>query len=85
MRPVLVFDGDCGMCSSTARLVERRLRRSPGDFDVSPSQRLDLGALGLSPGNHTLTASVGTETRSWTVDNTLPTAPRTLSTSGRSG
>lgn len=48
MRPVLVFDGDCGMCSSTARFVERRLRRSPGDYDVSPSQRLDLAALGLT-------------------------------------
>ena len=43
-------------------------------------RNLDLDALGLSPGNHTVTASVGTETPSWTVDNTLPTAPRTLST-----
>ena len=42
-------------------------------------RNLDLGALGLSSGNHTVTATVGTETRSWTVDNTLPTAPRTLS------
>jgi hypothetical protein len=43
-------------------------------------RNFDLGAISLSPGNHTVTATVGTETRSWTVDNTLPTAPRTLST-----
>ena len=49
MRPVLVFDGDCGMCSTSAELVERRLRRDVADFDVAPSQRLDLAALGLTP------------------------------------
>ena len=43
-------------------------------------RNLDLGALTLSPGNHTVTATAGSETLSWTVDNTLPTAPRTLST-----
>jgi hypothetical protein len=43
-------------------------------------RNFDLGAAGLSSGNHTLTATVGSETRSWTVDNNLPTAPRTLST-----
>ena len=43
-------------------------------------RNLDLGALTLSQGNHTVTATVGSETLSWTVDNTLPTAPRTLST-----
>jgi hypothetical protein len=43
-------------------------------------RNLDLGAQGLSPGTHALTATVGAETVSWTVDNTLPTAPRTLST-----
>ena len=43
-------------------------------------RNFDLGALQLSPGNHELSASVGTETLEWTVDNTLPTAPRTLST-----
>ena len=41
---------------------------------------LDLGALTLSPGNHTVTATTGSQTLSWTVDNTLPTATRTLST-----
>lgn len=48
MRPTLVFDGDCGMCSTSARFVERRLRQSPGDFDVAPSQQLDLATLGLT-------------------------------------
>lgn len=48
MRPVLVFDGDCGMCSTSARFVERRLRGSPEDFDIAPSQELDLAGLGLT-------------------------------------
>jgi predicted DCC family thiol-disulfide oxidoreductase YuxK len=48
-RPVLVFDGDCGFCTSSARLVARRLRRSRDDFAVEPWQRLDLDALGLTP------------------------------------
>ena len=43
-------------------------------------RNFDLGAQGLSTGTHSLSATVGTETLSWTVDNTLPTAPRTLST-----
>ncbi|GAA3619192.1 hypothetical protein GCM10022199_24610 [Marihabitans asiaticum] len=47
MTPLLVFDGDCGMCTRSARLAER-LRASSGDFAVEPSQRLDLPALGLS-------------------------------------
>ena len=48
MRPILVFDGDCGMCTTCADLVQRRLRRSPDDYDVAPSQRLDLPSLGLT-------------------------------------
>lgn len=48
MRPVLVFDGGCGVCSSSARLVRERLRRSPGDFDVLPFQTAELGRLGLT-------------------------------------
>lgn len=47
-RPVLVFDGDCGMCTRSARLAERRFRPSPDAFDVAPSQALDLPALGLT-------------------------------------
>jgi predicted DCC family thiol-disulfide oxidoreductase YuxK len=48
-RPVLVFDGDCGVCSSAARLVSGRLRRRGSDFAVEPWQRLDLDAYGLTP------------------------------------
>jgi predicted DCC family thiol-disulfide oxidoreductase YuxK len=47
-RPVLVFDGDCGMCTRSAELAARRFRPSPDAFDISPAQRLDLGALGLT-------------------------------------
>ncbi len=47
-RPVLVFDGDCAFCSSSARFVATRLRRSPGDYAVEPWQQLDLDALGLT-------------------------------------
>lgn len=48
-RPVLVFDGDCGMCTTSAGLLERRFRRSTDDYDIEPSQRLDLAALNLTP------------------------------------
>ena len=49
-------------------------------------RNFNLGALPLASGTHSLTATVTdpaggpTETRTWTVDNTLPTAPRTLTT-----
>ena len=50
------------------------------------SRNLDLGALALSPGAYTLTATVtdpadpgASDSRTWTVDNVLPTAPRELS------
>lgn len=42
--PVLVFDGDCAFCTSTAMWVKRRIR--PGH--VEPWQSLDLAALGLT-------------------------------------
>lgn len=42
-RPILVFDGDCGFCTSSARFAERRLRLE----HVEPWQSLDLSALGL--------------------------------------
>lgn len=48
-RPVLVYDGDCAFCSSSARVVATRLRRSPADFAVEPWQHLDLDTLGLTP------------------------------------
>ena len=49
MTPVLVFDGDCAFCSTSARFVSERLRRSPADYAVEPWQHLDLDALGLTP------------------------------------
>jgi hypothetical protein len=52
----------------------------------STDRTLDLATLGLASGTHQLTATVadpaeggGTKTVTWTVDNVLPTAPRTLS------
>lgn len=48
MTPVLVYDGDCGMCTRAASLVSRRLRPSADTYDVEPSQALDLETLGLT-------------------------------------
>ncbi|MPZ60058.1 MAG: DUF393 domain-containing protein [Propionibacteriales bacterium] len=45
MRPVLVYDGDCAFCSSTARLLVRWV---PTVAAVEPWQRLDLEELGLT-------------------------------------
>lgn len=47
-RPVLIFDGDCGFCTSTARWLGRLLRRPGGaGAVVVPWQCADLGALGI--------------------------------------
>jgi hypothetical protein len=49
------------------------------------SRNFDLGAQDLAPGTYALSATVtdpaggASETRTWTVDNVLPTAPRELS------
>lgn len=45
--PVLVFDGDCGFCTTSARFLERRIV-SGGSVLVAPWQRLDLDQLGLT-------------------------------------
>lgn len=42
--PVLVFDGDCGFCTTSARAAQRWLRLE----HVEPWQSLDLDRLGLS-------------------------------------
>jgi predicted DCC family thiol-disulfide oxidoreductase YuxK len=42
--PVLVFDGDCGFCTSCARL----LRRIGTEAEIVPWQRADLERLGLT-------------------------------------
>jgi predicted DCC family thiol-disulfide oxidoreductase YuxK len=47
-RPVLVFDGDCGFCTTCARFLERRVV-SGGSTSVAPWQGLDLPELGLTP------------------------------------
>ena len=44
--PVLVFDGDCGFCTSVARHFERR-SRTP--VNAVPWQRANLASLGLTP------------------------------------
>src|SRR5207248_7918382 len=41
----LVFDGDCGFCTATARFIERRI---PTSARVVPWQRLDLDDVGLT-------------------------------------
>jgi predicted DCC family thiol-disulfide oxidoreductase YuxK len=43
-RALLIFDGDCGFCTSCATWAQRRLR----DADVVPGQRIDVTAFGLS-------------------------------------
>jgi len=46
--PILVFDGDCGFCTTSARFMKRRvIGRRP--TTVAPWQQLDLAALGLTP------------------------------------
>jgi predicted DCC family thiol-disulfide oxidoreductase YuxK len=42
---VLLYDGDCAFCSSSARLLRRLVRRLP---PVEPYQFADLEALGVS-------------------------------------
>jgi len=43
--PLLIFDGDCSFCTSSAQWIEHRL---PSGVRVEPWQRLDLPALGLT-------------------------------------
>jgi predicted DCC family thiol-disulfide oxidoreductase YuxK len=44
---VLIFDGDCGFCSTCVRIAQRIL---PADVSAIPWQRVpDLGAYGLTP------------------------------------
>jgi predicted DCC family thiol-disulfide oxidoreductase YuxK len=46
-RPVLVFDGDCGFCTTCARFLQRWVVRGASS-SVAPWQRLDLEDLGLT-------------------------------------
>lgn len=43
---LLVFDGDCGFCTASARWIEARL--PGGEVEVEPWQALDLDELGLT-------------------------------------
>lgn len=45
--PVLIFDGECGFCTTCARLLQRWVV-SGGSPSVAPWQRVDLAALGLT-------------------------------------
>lgn len=42
---ILVYDGDCGFCTATARWAQRRLS---DDYQVVPAQQFDLGAHSLT-------------------------------------
>lgn len=42
-RPLVIFDGDCGICTASIPTARRLV-----DLDAVPSQRADLGSLGLT-------------------------------------
>jgi hypothetical protein len=69
----------------TDRVLDVTWRLNGVEVANGNRRNFDLGVLAPAPGTHTLSATVSdpaggaTETRTWTVDNTLPTAPRTLS------
>ena len=44
-KQVLIFDGDCAFCSSSARLLSRMTNNK---IAIEPYQKLDLGSLGLT-------------------------------------
>ncbi|MFI1004136.1 thiol-disulfide oxidoreductase DCC family protein [Streptomyces galbus] len=44
-RPVLVFDGDCGFCTTSVELVQRLVRPR---CEVVPWQHADLASLGVT-------------------------------------
>jgi len=48
-RPVLIFDGDCGFCTTCARFLQRWVVGADS-VSVAPWQRLNLAELGLTEG-----------------------------------
>ena len=54
MRPTLIFDGDCGFCTSSAQWTERHLG---GAIDITASQFVDDDTLGA---HHITRADVAT-------------------------
>ena len=57
-RPVLVYDGDCGFCTSAVRLA----RRLPAEVDTIARQQADLAGLGL-------TAEAAAEAVQWVAED----------------
>ncbi|MGI5228284.1 thiol-disulfide oxidoreductase DCC family protein [Actinoallomurus sp. CA-142502] len=45
MHPILLYDGDCGFCTASARFIERHI---PTKARMSPYQSADLAALGTT-------------------------------------
>lgn len=48
-RPLLIFDGDCGFCTTVATRAERLLATGEKDPTVIASQFVDLPELGIDP------------------------------------
>jgi len=46
-RPLLIFDGDCGFCTTSAAFARRWVDRR-GRYDLRPWQELDLARYGLT-------------------------------------
>jgi predicted DCC family thiol-disulfide oxidoreductase YuxK len=44
-KPILIFDGDCGFCTSCAEWARRHLK---GTTDVVPGQNIDVAIYGLT-------------------------------------
>ena len=63
---VLVFDGDCGFCTTSVTWLSDRF---PGAFAIAPYQRVDLDSLGL-------TARECDEKVQWIGDVTAPVTTR---------
>lgn len=45
---VLIYDGDCGVCTKLSRFTTTSVRARPGDFEVSAYQDADLDTLGVT-------------------------------------
>lgn len=48
MAAVLIYDGDCGVCTRLSRLAATLVRARPEDFAISAYQDLDVSAHGLT-------------------------------------
>jgi predicted DCC family thiol-disulfide oxidoreductase YuxK len=75
---MLIFDGDCSFCTSSAEWIERRL---PDNVQVVPWQRVDLGAFGLSE-HDVSTAVYWVDTRGRTYRGDLAVAKALIAAGG---